>query len=54
VDVLVPVGEVELEDCAVEERIAAKAWFWVEAATFRSEAKWDRNAVISAAPISAG
>jgi hypothetical protein len=46
--------DVQLEDGPVQEQRALSAWFWVEAATFRSTASEVRKREISGPPISAG
>ena len=48
------VVQLDVENMAVKKRMALRAWFCVEAATFRSVARWTRNARISAAPIVSG
>ena len=40
--------------CLYKYRIAALAWFWVDADTWRCTAKCVKNASTSAAPISCG
>ena len=44
-------GQVHLEYVTIEKEQGAEGLFWVDAATFRSTARWVRKASISGVPI---
>jgi hypothetical protein len=48
------VRTLSLQNFALENKSALSAWFWVDALTLALTASAERNAVISASPISIG